>query len=95
MGLALSEVAAYLKKLTASQRDEILDKVEGTRKRKIRTFINEAICREPGTKGKKLIEMVSKEFGLPITLDLKHGVYLRIKSIKRRKKLLEELENKY
>ena len=94
-GPALSEVAAYLKKLTASQRDEILDKVEGTRKRKIRTFINKAICREPGTKGKKLIEMVSKEFGLPITLDLKHMVYLRIKSIKRRKKLLEELKNKY
>ena len=92
---ALGEVVAYLKKLTTSQRDEILDKLEGSRKRKIRSFMNNAICREPGTKGKKLIEMVSKEFGLPITLALKHAVYLRIKSIKRRKKLVEELKKKH
>ena len=89
------EVVAYLKKLAASQRDGILDKVEGNQKRKIRSFISNAVSREPGTKGKKLCEMVSKEFGLPITLDLKHKVYLRIKSLRRRKNLVEKLKKEY
>ena len=39
--------------------------------------------------------MVSKEFGLPITLDLKHKVYLRIKSLRRRKNLVEKLKKEY
>ena len=88
-------MVAYLKKLAASQRDGILDKVEGNQKRKIRSFISNAVSREPGTKGKKLCEMVSKEFGLPITLDLKHKVYLRIKSLRRRKNLVEKLKKEY
>ena len=91
----LTEVVAYLKKLTASQRDEILDRAEGSQKRKIRSFITDAVSREPGIKGKRLCEMVSREFGLPITLDLKHNVYLRIKSVRRRKNLVEKLEKKY
>lgn len=90
-----AEVVAYLKKLTISQRDEILDKVEGGEKRKIRSFITDAISREPGIKGKKLCEMVSEEFNLPITLDLKHTVYLRIKSLRRRKNLVDKLEKEY
>ena len=89
------EVVAYLKKLAASQRDGILDRVENAQKRKIRSFIDGAICREPGIKGKKLVEMVSKELGLPTTLDLKHKIYLRIKSVRRRKKLVGNLEKKY
>ena len=89
------EVVAYLKGLTASQRDEILDNVEGTRKRKIRSFITDAVSREPGIKGKKLCETVSREFDLPITLDLKHKVYLRIKSLRRRKNLVDKLEKEY
>ena len=90
-----SEVIAYLKNLSSSQRDEILDKVEGTRKRRIKSFINDAISRKPGIKGKELCEMVSKEFDLPITLDLKHNVYLRIKSRRRRKNLVGKLEKEY
>ena len=92
---ARAEVIAYLKKLTASQRNEILDKVESSQKRKIRSFITDAISREPGIKGKKLCEMVSREFDLPVTLDLKHTVYLRIKSVRRRKNLVEKLEKEY
>ena len=89
------EVVAYLKKLAASQRGAILDKVESNHKRKIRSFISNVVCRRPGTKGKELCEMVSKEFGLPITLDLKHKVYLRIKSLRRRKNLVEKLKKEY
>jgi len=92
---ARAEVIAYLKKLTASQRNEILDKVESSQKRKMRSFITDAVSREPGIKGKKLCEMVSREFNLPITLDLKHNVYLRIKSVRRRKNLVEKLEKEY
>lgn len=92
---AQAEVIAYLKKLTASQRDKILDKVEGARKREIRSFIKDAISREPGIKAKRLCEMVSKELNLPLTLDLKHQVYLRIKSFRRRKNLVEKLEKEY
>lgn len=90
-----SEVIAYLKELTDSQRDEILDKVEGSQKRRIRSFIKDAISKEPGIKGKKLCEMISREFNLPITLDLKHMVYLRIKSLRRRKNLVDKLEKEY
>ena len=89
------EVIAYLKKLTDSERDEILDRVEGTQKRKIRSFITEAVSRKPGIKGKKLCEMVSREFDLPIDLDLKHTVYLKIKSLRRRKNLVDKLEKEY
>ena len=92
---ARAEVIAYLKKLTDSQRSEILDRVEGTRKRKIRSFIADAVSREPGIKGKKLCQMVSREFNLPITQDLKHTVYLRIKSLRRRKNLVDKLEKEY
>lgn len=92
---AQAEVVAYLRKLTPSQRNEILDKVESSQKRKIRSFITDAVSREPGIKGKKLCEMVSKEFNLPITLDLKHTVYLRIKSLRRRKNLVDKLEKEY
>ena len=90
-----SEVVAYLRNLSASERNEILDKAERTRKRRIRSFITDAISREPGIKGKKLCKMVSEEFNLPITLDLKHKVYLRIKSRRRRKNLVEKLEKEY
>ncbi len=90
-----SEVISYLKNLDASQRDEILDKAEGARKRKIKSFMNDAISRKPGIKGKELCEMVSKEFDLPITLDLKHKVYLKIKSRRRRKSLVGKLEKEY
>ncbi len=92
---AWTEVVGYLKKLTDSQRDEILDRVEGGRKRKIRSFVRDALSQEPDIKGKKLCEMVSKEFDLPITLDLKHKVYLRIKSLRRRKNLVEKLKKEY
>lgn len=90
-----SEVIAYLRNLSPSQRNEILDKAEGTRKRRIRAFINDAMARKPGIKGKELCEMVSREFDLPITLDLRHNVYLRIKSRRRRKNLVEKLEKEY
>ena len=91
----LTEVTAYLKKLTASQRDEILDKIEGSRKRKITSFINDVISREPDIKGKKLCKVVSEELNLPVTLDLKRKVYLRLKSFRRKKKLVEGLESEY
>jgi len=90
-----SEVIAYLKNLSASERDEIVDKAEGARKRKIRSFINDAISQKPGIKGKELCEMVSEKFDLPIDLDLKHKVYLRIKSRRRRKNLVGKLEKEY
>ena len=90
-----SEVIAYLRNLSASERDEILDKAEKTRKRKIRSFMNDAISRKPGIKGKELCKKVSEEFDLPITLDLKHKVYLRIKSRRRRKNLVGKLEKEY
>ncbi len=90
-----SEVIAYLRNLNASERNEILDKAEKTRKRKIRSFMNDAISRKPGIKGKELCKMVSSEFDLPITLDLKHKVYLRIKSRRRRKNLVGKLEKEY
>ena len=90
-----SELIAYLRNLSPSERDEILDKAEGTRKRRIKSFINDAISRKPGIKGKEVCEMVSKEFHLPITLDLKHMVYLRIKSRRRRKNLVGKLEKEY
>jgi Arc/MetJ-type ribon-helix-helix transcriptional regulator len=92
---ARSEVIAYLRNLSASERDEILDKAEKTRKRKIRSFMNDAISRKPGIKGKELCKKVSEEFDLPITLDLKHKVYLRIKSRRRRKNLVGKLEKEY
>ncbi len=92
---AQAEVIAYLRKLPASERNEILDRAEGTQKRRIRSFIRKTICREPGIKGKKLCKMVSREFDLPITLDLKHTVYLRIKSLRRRKNLVDKLEKEY
>ncbi len=72
-----------------------MDNAEGTRKRRIKSFINDAISQKPGIKGKKICEMVSKEFNLPITLDLKHKVYLRIKSRRRRKNLVGKLEKEY
>ena len=90
-----SEIIAYLKSLGAAERDEILDKAEGARKRRIRSFINDAISGKPGIKGKELCEMVSRKFGLPVTLDLKHKVYLRIKSRRRRKSLVGKLEKEY
>ncbi len=90
-----SEIIAYIRNLSASERNEILDKAEGTRKRRIRSFINDAISEKPGIKGKELCEMVSREFDLPITLDLKHKVYLRIKSRRRRKNLVGKLEKEY
>ena len=91
----LTEVTIYLKKLTDSQRGELLDKIEGTEKRKITAFINDAINREPDIKGKKLCRVVSEELDLPVTLDLKRRIYLRLKSFRRRKKLVEGLESKY
>ena len=90
-----SEVISYLKKLTAEQRDGILDKAENTTKRRLRSFITNAISSQPRIKAKALCEMVSKEFDLPVNLDLKHRVYLRIKSLRRRKRLVEKLEKKY
>ncbi len=87
-----SEVIAYLRNLSPSQREEILDKAESTRKRKIMAFINDATSQNPEIKGKELCEMLSKEFNLPITLDMKHKVYLRIRSRRRRKSLVEKLE---
>lgn len=90
-----SEVIAYLRNLSASERNEILDKAEKSRKRRIRSFMNDAISRKPGIKGKELCKMVSEEFDLPITLDLKHKVYLRIKSRRRRKSLVGKLEKEY
>lgn len=90
-----SEVIVYLRNLSASQRDEIVDNAERTRKRIIRSFMNDAISRKPAIKGKELCKMVSEEFGLPIDLNLKHKVYLRIKSSRRRKKLVEKLEKEY
>jgi len=90
-----SEVIAYLKNLSASERDEIIDKAEGARKRRIRSFINDTISLKPGIKGKELCKMVSEKFGLPINLDLKHKVYLRIKSRRRRKNLVGKLEKEY
>ena len=90
-----SEVIAYLKNLSAPERDKILDKVERARKREIRSFMNDAISRKPAIKGKELCKLVSEEFDLPIDLDLKHRVYLRIKSRRRRKKLVGKLEKEY
>ena len=59
---ARGEVVAYLKKLTASQRDKILDSAEeGSQKRKIRSFITGRSLPEPGIKGKKLCEMISRD----------------------------------
>ncbi len=90
-----SEVITYLKNLPATERDEILDKAEGTWKRRIRSFMNGAIARKPTIKGKELSKLVSEEFGLPIDLDLRQKVYLRIKSRRRRKRLVERLEKEY
>ena len=91
----LTEVTIYLKKLTDSQRGELLDRIEGNEKRKIKSFIDDVINREPDIKGKKLCRVVSEELNLPLTLDLKRKVYLRIKSFRRRKKLVNGLESKY
>ena len=90
-----SEVIVYLKNLPAPERDEIFDKAEGTRKRRIRSFMNDAIARKPAIRGKELSKLVSEEFGLPIDLDLQQKVYLRIKSRRRRKKLVARLEKEY
>ena len=94
-GPTLTEVTAYLKGLTDSQRDELLDKIEGSKKRRISSFINEVAGREPGIKGKKLCKLVSEKLNLPITLDLKRKVYLRLKSFRRKKKLVEKLESEH
>jgi len=91
----LAEVTAYLKKLSNSERDEILDKVESSKKRKFTSFINKVLNQQPAIKGKMLCKIVSEELNLPITLDLKHKVYLRIKSFRRKKKHVENLENQY
>ena len=91
----LTEVIIYLRKLTDSQRGELLDRIEGSEKRKITSFINDVISREPDIKGKKLCRVVSKELNLPVTLDLRRKVYLRLKSFRRKKKLVEGLESKY
>ena len=91
----LTEVTIYLRKLTDSQRGELLDKIEGSEKRKMAFFINDVISREPDIKGKKLCKVVSEELNLPVTLDLKRRVYLRLKSFRRKKKLVEGLENEY
>ena len=94
-GPTLTEVTVYLKGLTDSQRDKLLDKIEGSEKRKIKSFIDKVIEREPGIKGKKLCKLVSEGLNLPITLDFKRKVYLRLKSFRRKKKLVEKLESEY
>ena len=92
---ARSEVIAYLRNLSAPERDKILDKAERTRKREMRSFMNDAIARKPAIRGKELCRLVSEKFDLPINLDLKHKVYLAIKSRRRRKKLVGKLEKEY
>lgn len=94
-GPARFEVIAYLRNLSAPEREKILDEVERTRKREIRSFMNDAIASKPAIKGKELCGLVSEKFDLPIDLDLKHKVYLAIKSRRRRKKLVGELEKEY
>ena len=89
------EVIAYLRNLSAPEREKILDKVEGTRKREMKSFMNDAIARKPAIKGKELCTLVSEKFDLPVNLDLKHRVYLAIKSRSRRKKLVGKLEQEY
>ncbi len=89
------EVIAYLRNLSAPEREKILDKVERTRKREMKSFMNDAIARKPAIKGKELCKLVSEKFDLPVNLDLKHRVYLAIKSRRRRKKLVEKLEKEY
>ena len=89
------EVIAYLRKLSAPEREKILDKVEGNRKREMKSFMNDAIARKPAIKGKELCTLVSEKFDLPVNLDLKHRVYLAIKSRRRRKKLVGKLEKEY
>ena len=94
-GPARSEVIAYLRNLSAPEREKIVDKAERTRKREIRSFMNDAIARKPAIKGKELCTLVSEKFDLPVNLDLKHRVYLAIKSRRRRKKLVGKLEKEY
>ncbi len=89
---SLGEVVSYLRNLTPLQRSEILDKVEGSERRKINSYIVQLLEDYPEIKKRDLCSKVSDKFNIPINFDFKRKIYLKMKSFKRKKRDLEEFE---
>ena len=91
-GPSRTEVLAYLKNLSPSQREELMGWVEKREKRKIILYMNEILEKQPRTTAKELCEMTGREFDVPVTLDLRRTADLRVRSVRRKKKFMEKLE---
>ncbi len=87
-----SEVVSFLKALSSEERECLLDKVEGNEKRRIKFFIDKTIEENPKYKANNIARVVNKRFKIPIDLNLKRQIGLRIKSAKRKKKFVDSLE---
>ena len=87
-----TEVVAYLKNLSAPQREDLLDNVDSGEKRKIILYMNNILEKNPETTVKKLCESTSIEFNVPVNLDLRRTADLRIRSYRTKRKFVERLE---
>ena len=87
-----TEVLAYLRNLSPSQRDELLSLVESGEKRKIILYMNKILEKQPETMVKELCEATSKKFDIPVTMDMRRTADLRIRSVRRKKRFVEKLE---
>ncbi len=87
-----SEVVSFLKGLSSEEREYLLDKVEQSEKRRIKFFIDKTIEQNPKYGVSQVAEMVNKRFNVPIDLNLRRRIGLRIKSTKRKRKFVYVLE---
>ena len=91
-GPSRTEVLAYLKGLSPSQREELMGWVEKREERKIIIYMNNVLEKQPRTTAKELCEMTSLKFKVPVTLDLRRAADLRVRSVRRKKRFVEKLE---
>lgn len=91
-GLSKAEIATYLKNLPHEERDELVKSVENWERRKIITFIDGVLERNPEISVKKLCGKMNEEFNLPVTMDLKRTANLKIRSYRRKRKFIAILE---
>lgn len=91
-GPSRTEVLAYLKNLSASQREKLLDNVDSGKKRKILLYMNKVLEKKPEMTVKKLCERTSRKFKVPVNLDLRRTADLRIRSCRTKRKFVEKLE---
>lgn len=91
-GPSRTEVLAYLKGLSPSQREELMGWVEKREEKKIILYMNNVLEKQPRTTAKELCEMTSLKFKVPVTLDLRRAADLRVRSVRRKKRFVEKLE---